>query len=287
MKIIITENQLKRLILESNSPCPENKKEDTLITINDLKNGKTIKKGYCNSNEDSAVVYIQSRLKELDKLNWSGKLGYFGNKTVDALCDFLGYTSCPDTMEYGIKTIKALEEGKKTKKSLFDNLSEEDKDVVTTLIAEAGGEDNPYEGMQAVANIIKNRINSREFSKYKTPQEQVINNKYDFSCWNDYTVKKSKTKEEVYKMWNVKEHKQLKNAIEITKNIYSLSDITDGATHYYNPKKTGGFPKNWKKKKKYKSNKNYIWYEEWEPIKKIGNHNFGKYVIKKYKNTKT
>ena len=118
MKIIITENQLKRLILESNSPCPENKKEDPLITINDLKNGKTIKKGYCNGNENSAVVYIQSRLKELGKLDWSGKLGYFGDKTVYTLCGFLGYTSCPDTMEYGKKTIKALEDGKKLIKKL-------------------------------------------------------------------------------------------------------------------------------------------------------------------------
>ena len=55
MKIIITESQYKKLLNEITSPCPEGKKEDTLITLDQLKNGSVIDKGYCNSSENSAI----------------------------------------------------------------------------------------------------------------------------------------------------------------------------------------------------------------------------------------
>ena len=66
MKIIITEGQLTYLI-ENINPCPEGKKEDELVTLNDLKKGGIIKKGYCNTNSDSAIVKIQ-KIKKLLKL---------------------------------------------------------------------------------------------------------------------------------------------------------------------------------------------------------------------------
>jgi len=111
MKIIITENQLKRLILESDSPCPKGEEENELKTVKDLKGGKTISLGYCNSSSDSAIVFVQKKLKELGFLKWDGDLGYFGQKTLKALCDFLEYEECEDTIKIGKNTIKKLESG--------------------------------------------------------------------------------------------------------------------------------------------------------------------------------
>lgn len=109
MKIIITERQLRKIILESDSPCPDGKKEDTLITVEDLKGGKTLGLGYCNSSSDSAIVYVQKKLKDSGNLKWDGKLGYFGDKTLNALCGFLGYTDCEKSIKIGKNTIKKLE----------------------------------------------------------------------------------------------------------------------------------------------------------------------------------
>ena len=39
---------MRRVSGEKPSPCPEGKKEDELITFDDAKKGKVIKKGYCN-----------------------------------------------------------------------------------------------------------------------------------------------------------------------------------------------------------------------------------------------
>jgi hypothetical protein len=44
MKIIITENQFNLLLKETVNPCPEGKKEDSLITLDQIKNGSIIEK---------------------------------------------------------------------------------------------------------------------------------------------------------------------------------------------------------------------------------------------------
>jgi peptidoglycan hydrolase-like protein with peptidoglycan-binding domain len=84
MKIIITENQYNYLI-ENINPCPEGKKEDSLITLDDIKNGKTISKGYCNANSDSAIVKIQKLLQDKGYLDTQSNNGYYGDKTQKAV----------------------------------------------------------------------------------------------------------------------------------------------------------------------------------------------------------
>ena len=283
MKIIVTENQLKKLVNEVNfNPCPKGVEVNEKITIKDLINGKTIPFGYCNNDSDSAIVKIQDKLQQKKLMSKSLPKGYFGNNTLESICKLMDVKNCDKTVKIGKKTISKL--FSKDENSLFDELSDDDKIVVLTIVAEAGGEENTYNAMKAVANVLYNRLPSTnitsEFKKYPTMSSQAMVNKGDFSCWNSKNYD-GKTKEEVYEMWDVKNHKQLNNAIKILKGDYK-NDITGGSTHYYNSKKTGGFP--WKKKIKHNSNKNYTWYKEWKPLKKIGNHKFGKYVINKYTN---
>ena len=284
MRIIITENQMRRLILEvgTESSCPDNKKEDGLITIDDVKNGKTINLQYCNTSEKSALVLVQKKLKSLGFLQWDCALGYFGKKTLNALCDFLGYDECDETIKIGKKTLEKLEtntnnpKNKEEKKGvtdkekadeLFNKLSTKQKILVCTLIGEAGGEKtNPYRSMLAVGNVLLNRAKSNHLNYGTTLKEQALAKK-QFSMWNKYNGGIEKL-EDVYKKY--KNHSQMENAITIVKNIESSEDVTKGAKFYH---------------------ANYVspdWSKEtdttiWVPTVTIGNHKFGN-VVKKTKN---
>ena len=269
MKIIITENQLKKLI-EPKTPCLNNKEEDDLITVDDMiKKEKKIGLGYCNGSNSSAIVFAQKKLKSLGFLNWDGDLGYFGNLTLKSLCKFLGYEECEGTIQIGKETIAKLKNDEGTAKSLFNKLNNTEKVLVSTLIGEAGGEDIPYKGMLAVANVLKNRGKINHENRGDTPYKQALNPS-QYSMWNTYNSGKKKM-EEIYKLYE--NHDEMKNAIKIVNNINSIKDITGGSTHYYNSKKTGGFP--WKKVIPY-GRKTKIWKE----LKKIGSHTFGKYIFK-------
>ncbi len=272
MKIIITENQLKRLILESDTPCPSNKEEDKLITVSDLKNGEKISLGYCNGDSKSAIVFVQEKLKDMGHLKWGGDLGYFGKLTLNSLCEFLGYEECEESIKIGKKTIEKLKNERDSAKSLFDKLNRTEKVLVCTLLGEAGGEDNPYEGMQAVANVLNNRAKINHEKRGNTPYKQALNPS-QYSMWNTYNSGKKKI-EDIYKLYE--NHDEMKNAIKIANSINSIKDITGGSTHYYNSNKTGGFPKRWKKEVSYGKYKTKVW----EEIKKIGKHTFGKYILK-------
>ena len=107
MKVIITENQYKYLV-ENINPCPEGKKEDELITLDDVKNGKIIPKGYCNSKPGSALVKIQRLLQDKGYLDTKSNNGYYGDKTQKAIQKLWN----PDTVkgiEIGKKTLEKLE----------------------------------------------------------------------------------------------------------------------------------------------------------------------------------
>jgi hypothetical protein len=286
MKIIITERQYRYLI-ENLSPCPEGKSEDELITVDDIKNGKTISKGYCNSSSNSAIVYIQKKLKETGHFVWDGNLGYFGDKTLDAICDFLGYEQCSDDLKFGKNTITKLESGATIPKKeettttnnsdfvitkneaikLFDGLTYNQKIVVTTLLYEAGGETSEgdplaKEGMIAVAKVLKNRADT-DFNGYGTTMaKQAIAKSpkaihYQFSCWNN-GIENAFKKE--------RPHTGMKMAIYIMNNIDSLSDNTGGAHYYY-----AGDKPYWAKERKDTT---------WVATTKIGNHNFGNIITK-------
>jgi hypothetical protein len=270
MKIIITENQLNEIILsESKTLCLNNKEEDKLITVNDIKDGKRIGLGYCNGSSNSAIVFVQKKLKELGYLKWGGDLGYFGKLTLKSICKFLGYEECEESIEIGKNTISKLENEENTSKSLFDDLSKTEKVLVCTLIGEAGGESSPYIGMQAVANVLKNRSKINHENRGDTPYKQALNPS-QYSMWDTYNSGK-KNIGDVYKLYE--NHDEMKNAIKIVDSIDSIKDITGGATHYYNSNKTGGLP--WKEKVPY-GRKTKVWKE----LMEIGNHTFGKYVFK-------
>ena len=268
MKIIITERQLRKIILESESPCPNGEKEDKLITLEDIEDGKTLELGYCNGSSNSAIVFVQKKLKSAGNLKWDGKMGYFGEKTLEALCDFLGYEECEKTIKVGKNAIKKLKEEKedKTPESLFNKLTKSEKIIVCTLIGEAGGEFDYQKGMQAVANVLRNRAESNHLSKGTTVTSQALANK-QFSMWDKYNSGKE-TLEDVYKKYI--NHDKMEVAISIAKSIDSIKDITKGANYYY---------------------ANYVtpdWTKEsdtttWKKTVTIGNHIFGNVVKKKNK----
>jgi spore germination cell wall hydrolase CwlJ-like protein len=281
MKIVITESQYKYLI-ENVNPCPEGKKEDGLITLDDVKKGKIIPKGYCNSRSSSALVKIQKLLQDKGYLDTKSNNGYYGDKTQMAIQKLWN----PETVkgiEIGKKTLEKLETNstkpkednvkpsgkfdttKKEAKQLFNKLSYNEKIVVTTLLYEAGGERSPYQGMLAVAKVLKKRANN-DFGNFGTTmaKQAIAKNKnseyYQFSCWND-GIETAFQKEE--------EHTGMKMAIHIMNNVDSLADNTGGAVYYY----TGKQP---------------YWAKEtndstWVETNKVGNHIFGNVVKKKKK----
>jgi peptidoglycan hydrolase-like protein with peptidoglycan-binding domain len=281
MKVIITENQYKYLV-ENINPCPEGKKEDELITLDDVKNGKIIPKGYCNSKPGSALVKIQRLLQDKGYLDTKSNNGYYGDKTQKAIQKLWN----PDTVkgiEIGKKTLEKLgtdstkpkelnvksgnkfESTEKEAKQLFNKLNYNQKLVVTTLLYEAGGEINRYGGMLAVAKVLKKRANKNFGNFGTTMAKQAIakNPKsefYQFSCWND-GIQNALQKQE--------DHTGMKMAIYIMNNVDNLPDNTGGAEYYF----TGKVPY-WAKETKDST---------WVETTKVGNHIFG-YVVKKKKN---
>ena len=272
MKIIITESQFKNLF-ENVNPCPEGKKEDALITISQLKNGKIIEKGYCNSSEQSALVKIQKMLQDKKLLDSKSYNGYFGDKTQEAIKKLWNPSEVKGT-QIGVKTLEKLEGEKEVKNSdkkiesstSFNSLSGNVKKIVCTLLGEAGGESNAYKSMQAVANVLQNRAENDFMGFGTTPEKQALANR-QFSMWNRYNDK-SESLQDVYDRY--KNHDQIDNAISIAKSISGIKDITGGALYYY---------------------ANYVspyWAKEtdtskWVPTATIGNHKFGNVVEKKKK----
>ena len=226
MKIVITESQYKYLI-ENVNPCPEGKKEDELITLDDVKKGKIIPKGYCNSSSSSALVKIQKLLQDKGYLDTKSNNGYYGDKTQTAIQKLWN----PETVkgiEIGKKTLEKLEKGEskktsKTPEDLFDKLTYSQKVLVCTLLGEAGGEKNPKRDMTAVANVLKNRAKKNHLNKGGLVGQALA--PYQFSMWNGKKV------ETVFN--ELKKHSQMQTAIDIVKNIDSLSDNTNGALFYY------------------------------------------------------
>ena len=247
MKIIITEKQLGNLkfLLESDNPCPSGTKTSDLITIDDVKNGTILTKGYCNNTSDSAIVKIQKMLKNKNLLDSSSPEGYYGDKTQQAVKDLFKPLNVTGE-KIGPKTVAELEKEEKEEETekvtitgdkvkpdealkLFNALSDNNKVLVCTLLGEAGGEADPKTGMQAVANVLKNRAESDFQSRGKTAVAQALSNK-QFSMWNSYNDG-SLTKQDVYNKY--KKHDQMKVAISIVNSMSAIDDITKGANYYY------------------------------------------------------
>jgi spore germination cell wall hydrolase CwlJ-like protein len=283
MKIIITESQYRLLVKESTNPCPEGVSENGLITLDQIKNGSTISKGYCNANENSAIVKIQKMLQDKGLLDTSSYNGYYGEKTQEAIKSLWlpsevkgtiignktlekleGSEVSTDTNKKETTTISSEEVSKNEALKLFNGLTENEKILVCTLIGEAGGESNALKSMTAVANVLKNRADNNYLSKGTSMRSQALANK-QFSMWNDYNANNEKLID-VYRKYNT--HDQMQTAINIVKSIESLDDITGGAQYYYANYVLPYWAKNTDTTK-------------WVQTTTIGNHIFGNVVKKK------
>lgn len=107
-------------------------------------------------------------------------------------------------------------------------LTDEQKEIdlmARTIYGEARGEGE--NGMQAVANVIMNRVNAGAW--YGRTVEEVVKKPRQFSCWNDGDPNK-KVIETVNSGNSI-----FARALQIAKNAYygKIQDLTLGATHYH------------------------------------------------------
>lgn len=277
MNIILTESQVNRLLESSTNPCPAGQKEDVIITLDQLRNGSVIEKGYCNSNPNSAIVKIQTMMQEKGILDTKSYNGYYGDKTQEAVKK-LFEPSVVEGIKIGPKTLEKLEGTSKTTVTpevknkivtkdealkLFNALTKNEKIIVSTLLGEAGGETDAVKGMKAVASVLKNRANTNHMNFGTTVVKQALANK-QFSMWNDYNDG-SEVLQDVYDKY--KTHDEMKNAINIVKSIDNMADVTNGALYYYANYITPSWAKNTDTTK-------------WVPTVEIGNHKFGNVVQK-------
>lgn len=111
------------------------------------------------------------------------------------------------------------------KKTLLINPNAEIDTLARTLWGEARGEG--VRGMQAVANVITNRVNRGGW--YGATYQEVCLKPYQFSCWLD-------TDPNYEKLLRVNEKdSQFAQAVQIAKKAYNveLPDITGGAINYH------------------------------------------------------
>ena len=122
--------------------------------------------------------------------------------------------------------------------------------LARTIYGEARGEGE--RGMQAVANVIMNRVNAGRW--YGKTVEDVVLKPYQFSCWNE----KDPNRRVIMEVTET--NATFKKAKDISRRAVSdtLPDITGGATHYHAASITP------------------YWAGEMEQTVKIGNHVFYK-----------
>ena len=134
-------------------------------------------------------------------------------------------------------------------------LTDKDNEIdlmARTLYGEARGEGD--QGMQAVANVIMNRVNAGKW--YGKTVEEVVLKPKQFSCWNESDPNREKI------VQVTASNPTFLRALAISKGAYegTLDDITRGATHYHYYQITP------------------IWADKMEPTVRIGNHIFYKEV---------
>ena len=112
-----------------------------------------------------------------------------------------------------------------------DTLRFSDQEIVAlTLLGEA--ESMGLNGMQATACTIKNRLNSGVKWWGKTPR-QVCLYPWQYSCWNTRGPNPNRFRIIGFD----RESPDFKIAMMVAAQVIdgSLKDVTNGATHYYNP----------------------------------------------------
>ena len=126
-------------------------------------------------------------------------------------------------------------------------------DILARVIwGEAEGEG--YDGMQAVGNVIMNRVDVD--SKYNTDAEGIVMAKSQFSSVDDPVRFEA--------MMNLtNDNPEYIQALEISKKLLTgeMKDITGGATHFYNPNT---------------ANMELDWIKQYPVVTTIGKHTFAK-----------
>ena len=121
------------------------------------------------------------------------------------------------------------------------DMTYEERVVALTILGEARGEG--YEGMYAVACVIKQRSKERKL----TPS-QVCLQRLQFSCWNGKKVS------DLNKLFNSRSQA---TAVSLAKNLDTIdSTVVGNANHYHN------------------TSVNPYWADKSKVTKKIGNHIF-------------
>lgn len=263
-RLFINENERKEILkqyliieVEVKSPCPEGKEEDDLVTYDDLKSGEVIKKGYCSSNPNSGIVKVQKRLKRLGYLNWDGLLGYYGNKTAEAISNFYKEQSCSrkvDGSALGKNTVELLEDPNR-----YNRYHSNEDIIAATLWGEARGES--VKGQKAIYTILKNRAlkNSNSSLSLKAKIAGEALRPLQFSYWNNKGFGDNPRCNNGKLGVDISE---LRPYLSIINNDSTI-DI-GGATHYVNKKHATDSNKWWEDKTQFKL------------VTTIGNHEFYK-----------
>ena len=132
--------------------------------------------------------------------------------------------------------------------------------IAATIVDEAGGEKNALEGMQAVLNVIMNRVNG----DVRKAAMQCLK-PYQFSGWNKINKKDNEDIKQFID--SKKSHSKFKTALDLVNQAKSgsLKDITKGANHFLNVQLT---------KQQRKGGNLPSWYNKDKVVADIGRHQF-------------
>ena len=132
--------------------------------------------------------------------------------------------------------------------------------IAATIVDEAGGEKNALEGMQAVLNVIMNRVNG----DVRKAAMQCLK-PYQFSGWNKINKKDNEDIKQFID--SKKSHSKFKTALDLVNQAKSgsLKDITKGANHFLNVQLT---------KQQRKGGNLPSWYDSNKVVADYGKHRF-------------
>ena len=239
------------MVLDFNEFISESSRGIKKATMADLWRGyETLNYGDMQLGE-SPLYLVQNRLikklksKESTK-NWPAKNKFtadndFGPTTARALGLVLTGSEFknPSNVKIGRNTLTKL--GFKP----LPNYSTNIKILATTLSVESGPDSSKKE-IIAIANIIKNRKKARNQynidrgSKRRFSVIDIVIDPSQFSLWNAYqNLSRKEMVDKVMERRRPENNSNWEYSVYVANKLLSgssLTDITKGATHYYNPK---------------------------------------------------
>ena len=243
MKVKITENQLRKIIISEESLGDINKNS---VTLNDIWYGfEKLKHGDYQTKESSPLKKVQTKLKNKFP-KYAKEIGFradndFGDRTSKMIGKLFDIKfNDLSSVEIGPKTLEKLGFEKPKELSLNEKM------IAMTLAMEKWGDDE--EEIKAISNVIANRS-----SAGRGTVVDIILEPSQFSGWDDYQPIK-KNDEYINQILRDKRYMNRPSwdtAVKYAKLLLSgakFNDNTNGATHYYNPKKVSP---NWGRGSKY------------------------------------